>query len=129
MKRKSHTAETLGQGSAVPGKDGHHRFAKVVFSGAACRAVGRAWSAPLRWGRRGGLVVLFGILMASTLLTAGANPVHPVLAQFAPDLRPANPVVSPVPPYVGDVADVTVTVVTVGHTAALSETAELVVSR
>src|SRR5438309_9798564 len=99
MKRKSHTAETLGQESAIPGKDEHNRFAKVIFSGAACRAVERAWSAPLRWERRGGLVVLFGILMASTLLTAGANPGHPVLAQLAPDRRPAHPVVRRVPLY------------------------------
>jgi len=74
-------------------------------------------------------VVLFGILMASTLLIAGANPVHPVLAQFAPDLRPANPVVSPVPPYEGDVVEVTVTVVNVGDTAAISATVELIDSR
>src|SRR5207249_6491746 len=97
--------------------------------GAACRAVGRAWSAPLRWGRRGGLVVLFGILTASTLLIAGANPVHPVLAQIAPDLRPLNLAVSPEPPYEGDVVEVTVTVVNVGDTAAISATVELIDSR
>src|SRR2546423_2808357 len=102
---------------------------KVIFLGAACRAVGRAWSAPLRWGRRGGLVVLFGILMASTLLIAGASPSHPVLAQFAPDLRPANLAVSPVPPHEGDVVEVTVTVVNVGGTAAISATVELIDSR
>jgi len=74
-------------------------------------------------------MVLFGILMASTLLTAGANPVHPALAQFAPDLRPANLAVSPVPPYEGDVVEVTVTVVNVGDTAAISATVELIDSR
>jgi len=74
-------------------------------------------------------VVLFGILMASTLLIAGANHVHSVLAQFGPDLRPANPVVSPVPPYEGDIVEVTVTVVNVGDTAAISATVELIDSR
>ena len=67
--------------------------------------------------------------MASTLLIAGANPVHPVLAQFGPDLRPANLAVSPVPPYEGDVVEVTVTVVNVGDTAAISATVELIDSR
>ena len=107
----------------------HNRFAKVIFSGAACRAVGRAWSAPLRWGRRGGLVLLFASLAVAAFLVASANPVRPVLAQLAPDLRPANPSMSPVPPYEGDVVEVTVTVVNVGDIAAVSATAELIDSR
>ncbi len=74
-------------------------------------------------------MAIFGSLALSGLLVASANPIHPILAQFAPDLRPENPALSPVPAYEGDTVEVTVTVVNVGDTTAVSATIDLTDSR
>jgi hypothetical protein len=74
-------------------------------------------------------VAILGSLAVSGLLVASANPIHPIFAQFAPDLRPANLALSPVPAYEGDTVEVTVTVVNVGDTTAVSATIDLTDSR
>lgn len=74
-------------------------------------------------------MVIFGSLALSGLFVVGADPTHTIRAQLAPDLRPANPMLSPIPAYEGDVVRFTVTVVNVGDTAAVSATIELTDSR
>jgi len=74
-------------------------------------------------------VVILVSLAVSVLLVAGANPIHSVSPQLAPDLQPANPELSPVPAYEGDKVEVTVTVVNVGDAAAVAGTVELIDSR
>ena len=91
--------------------------------------MGRAWWAPPRGGRRRGWIFALGIgffLMAAAGI-AGATP--PVVSQVAPDLGLANPSVSPMPPYEGDVVHVTVTIANVGDVAAFTASVELIDSR
>jgi hypothetical protein len=53
----------------------------------------------------------------------------PVASRVAPDLELANPSVSPLPPYEGDVVHVAVTLTNVGDAAAFTASVELVDSR
>jgi uncharacterized repeat protein (TIGR01451 family) len=87
--------------------------------------VGRAWSAPLRPGRRGGLCIAFGILAAAALAAVAATPLPAATVQFAPDLRPAILAMRPIPAHDGDIVEITVTVVNVGDTPANTATVEL----
>ena len=88
--------------------------------------MGRAWWAPPRGGRRGGRIFALeiGFFLVATAGIAAAT--SPTLSQVAPDLWLANPAVSPMPPYEGDVVHVTVTVANVGDIAASTAAVELI---
>jgi len=72
-------------------------------------------------------VIVTLVMVALAGVNASSTPL--VIPQVAPNLRPVNPAMTPVPTREGDIVEVTVAVANIGDTAAVYATVDLTDSR